>query len=111
MRERANAHRLDQLVFRHASADFAFQPGIFVTQAITCLLQFQVGVHAREHDCRNDWFGDVVHGAQLKALQLILLVAAGREKDDRDLCRTRRVLEFLQHPVAVHAGHHDIKQD
>jgi hypothetical protein len=84
-----DADGLGGLVFLHAAINLGLQREVVGLQPIACLLQFKLGVHARQHDRRHDRFGDVVHGAEAKPVQLVLLAVQRGDEDDRDATRGR----------------------
>ena len=63
---------------------------------------------ASEHDERER-LGEVVVGAGVERLGLVVLAVLGREHQDR--CPVAGVAQLLAHLVAVHARQHDVEHD
>ncbi len=79
-------------------------------EKVASRLEFEVRAHTGAHDGGVDRLHDVVDGARLEALGLILgLLQAGHE-DDRDPLRGFVGLETAAHLEPVHAGHPDIQE-
>jgi hypothetical protein len=68
----------------------------------------QVGLDARHQLARRERLGDVVVGAELQAEDLVELLPAGGQHDDRDVALGPDALAHLQ---AVHARQHDVEHD
>ena len=56
------------------------------------LLQRELGLHPGEHDRCRERLVDVVDRADVESLLLVELVGLGREKDNRNVARSRIVL-------------------
>ncbi|MNT45255.1 hypothetical protein D3C72_1818290 [compost metagenome] len=67
--------------------------------------------HAGAHDGRADRLGDVIDGARVKTVRLVLHVAQGGDENDGNGRRGRHGLQLAAHFIARHGGHHDVEQD
>ena len=75
------------------------------------LLQRELCTDTGLHDGRRDGLGQVVCGPQVQPLGLVLLLAHGRDEDDRDVLGGIVLLELTADFIAVHLGHHDVQED
>ena len=68
----------------------------------------EYGIHSCHQRARAEGFGHIFVDAKIKALELVPLIGARREHDDRHLGRLPDLSERLP---SVHFGHHDIEND
>jgi hypothetical protein len=102
---------LDGLGLLRALFDFLLQKGVLVAQEVRGPLEGELRLDPRQHDCRADRFGDVIHGAEAEASLLVLGGRFGGEEDDRNAACRRIRLQLPADFVTVHARHHDVEQD
>jgi len=77
-------------------------------QQIILALEVQMGSHPGLNNRSLKRLGDVVDRAQAEALQLILELTPGRDKNHRDIPGAIVSFERPADGVAIHPGHHDI---
>ena len=65
-------------------------------------------LHTCDQDLRTERFGNILIHAQIKALQLVALLASRRQHDDRHL---RILADRLHNLPAVHLRHHHIQKN
>src|SRR3984885_10323059 len=71
----------------------------------------QNGLDAGDQLARSEGFGDVVVGAQLEAVDAVVLRRARGEKDDWDDAEGRVQPEPAAEIEAIAAGYHDVEQE
>ena len=109
--EGADGDVLDHQVLAHALCHIGLEGGLVGAQQAARLREFQMGIHARQHDRRTQGFGDVVDRAQFEAALLVFGGAHCGGEDHRDVACGGIGAQPFQHFVAAHVGHHHIQQD
>ena len=89
----------------------ALQFLVFLGQHFLEAADGQVGVDPGDDLFRLERLGDVVHRAQLQALDLVLGVGEGGEVDDGDVAQGGVGLQAAADLKAVHVRHHDVQED
>ena len=88
--------------------------GALVHQPLELLLavgERDVRAHPRAQEARVDRLGEVVHRAQLEALELVVRPGLAGKEHHRDPGRHRVLLEHAAHLEAARARHLDVEQD
>ena len=80
-------------------------------QMVTLVLEFELILDTELYQIRMERLGNVVNRSKVQTLLFTLGIRLGGQEQDRSIVNKPLLLHLVKSLVAIHFGHHHVKQD